>query len=114
MSDQMMLRATLDIIMLCEQRYQSRLEIYNQPGPRIVCIEIAIHTWVLDFAGNIPSKHMRWDSARCILPISGLARSYQTDNLFQTLVTYSRYVIRRVSVLWQHDAATARNDKQTY
>ena len=55
-SDDFFIRATLEVMKLCEERYQSRYEIFNPPDTRMQCLEVAIHTWILKFAGVIDSK----------------------------------------------------------
>lgn len=56
-TDALMLKVTLDILKLFEQRYKSRDKIFNWSYPRMLCVEVVIHTWVLKFANIIPSPY---------------------------------------------------------
>lgn len=52
-----MLKASLDVMKICEEHYQSRVGLFNPTDPRMVCVEVAIHTWILKFAGFIESSY---------------------------------------------------------
>ena len=54
--DELMLKVSLDLLKLSEQRYNERMAIFNPEDPRMVCLEVAIHTWVLKFSGIVDSE----------------------------------------------------------
>lgn len=55
-SDVEMLRATLGVIKMYERLYRDQVQLFEPTDPRMVSIDVAIHTWVLKFAGIIDSK----------------------------------------------------------
>ena len=56
-SDEMILEASLDILKLCEKNYESRVRFLSPTDPRMKQTEVAIHTWILKFAGIIGGKY---------------------------------------------------------
>ena len=55
-SDEMILKANLDVMKLCQQKYKSRVRFLIPEDPRTKKIDIAIHTWILKFTGVSDSK----------------------------------------------------------
>lgn len=53
----MILKASLDVMKLCQNQYESRSRFLSPTDPRMQQINVAIRTWILKFAGVIESKH---------------------------------------------------------
>lgn len=58
-SNSIILKATLDILKLCQQQYLDRARMFSPDDPRMVMIHAAIHTWILKFAGILQSDFSR-------------------------------------------------------
>ena len=58
-SNSIILKATLDILKLCQQQYLDRARMFSPDDPRMVMIDVAIHTWILKFAGILQSDFSR-------------------------------------------------------
>ena len=57
MPDDLLIRATLDVMKVCKEKYESRRLLEDPKDKYMQQVDVAIHTWMLKFAGVIGSEH---------------------------------------------------------
>ncbi len=56
MPDGLLIRATLDVMKVCKEKYESRRLLEDPKDKRMQKFDVAIHTWILKFAGVVESE----------------------------------------------------------